>query len=139
MTPTDHLPLVCVVDDDEALRDSLKWLIESAGYRAMTYSTAERFLREYEPGSAVCVVLDVRLPGMSGLDLQQELNRGGESLPIIFISGHGGVPTAVEAMKGRVCHFLAKPFRDVQLLALIDDAMARKESLDAATQKPVAQ
>src|SRR5687767_7184428 len=129
-------PLVYVLDDDEALRDSLRWLLESAGYRAITHSTAERFLREYEPGSAVCLVLDVRLPGMSGLDLQRELNRRGESLPIIFISGHGDVPTAVEAMKSGACHFLRKPFQDTQLLSLIDDAMARNESLDAATQKP---
>ncbi|HYC49423.1 MAG TPA: response regulator transcription factor [Burkholderiales bacterium] len=136
MSPTEHPPLVYVVDDDDALRDSLSWLLESAGYRAVTYPTAERFLEEYEPGSAVCLVLDVRLPAMSGLDLQQELNRRGESLPIIFISGHGGVPLAVEAMKSGACHFLEKPFQDAQLLSLIERAMARDGSPDATTQKP---
>ena len=136
MSSSHDAPLVYVVDDDEALRDSLRWLLESAGYRAKTYSTAERFLREYEPGAAICLVLDVRLPGMSGLDLQQELNRRGESLPIIFISGHGDVPTAVEAMKRGASHFLRKPFQDAQLLSLIDDAMARTGGLEGATQKP---
>jgi len=135
MSSPRDAPLVYVVDDDEALRDSLQWLLESAGYRTMTQPTAEQFLREYEPGSAVCLVLDVRLPGMSGLDLQQELNRRGESLPIIFISGHGDVSTAVEAMKSGACHFLRKPFQDVQFLSLIDDAMRRYYSLDAATEK----
>ena len=136
MSSSHDAPLVYVVDDDEALRDSLRWLLESAGYRTMTHSTGEQFMREYEPGSAVCLVLDVRLPGMSGLDLQQELNRRGESLPIIFISGHGDVPTAVEAMKSGACHFLRKPFQDAQLLSLIDDAMARTGGLEGATQKP---
>jgi CheY-like chemotaxis protein len=132
----DRPPLVYVVDDDDALRDSLRWLLESAGYRAETYGTAEHFLQEYDPGSAVCLILDVRLPGMSGLDLQQELNRRGEPLPIIFISGHGGVPIAVEAMKSGACHFLEKPFQDAQLLSLIDRAMAHGGSPDAMIQKP---
>jgi FixJ family two-component response regulator len=129
-------PLVYVLDDDDAFRDSLKWLLESAGYRAITYSTAETFLRRYEPGSAVCLVLDARLPGMSGLDLQRELNRRGELLPIIFMSGHGDVPTAVEAMKSGACDFLRKPFEGAQLLSLIDNARVWIENLDAATQKP---
>lgn len=134
--PTGHSPLVYVVDDDEALRDSLRWLLESAGYRVATSRTAESFLLEYEPRAAVCLVLDVRLPGMSGLDLQQELNRRGEFLPIIFISGHGGVPTAVEAMRNGACHFLEKPFGDAQLLGLIEQATVRHNSVNAAFNEP---
>ena len=114
--------LVYVVDDDEALRDSVRWLLESTGYRIAAYSTAERFLAAYKPGCATCLVLDVRMPGLTGLELQQELNRRGETLPIIFITGHGTVPMAVSAVKSGAFHFLEKPFKDAQLLALIEEA-----------------
>jgi FixJ family two-component response regulator len=113
---------VYIVDDDDAMRDSLRWLLESTGYRVTAYSTAERFLGAYKPGYASCVVLDVRMPGLSGLQLQQELNRRGETLPIIFITGHGDVPMAVNAVKNGAFHFLEKPFKDEQLLALIEQA-----------------
>ena len=125
MTVSAESPLVYVVDDDEALRDSLRWLLESAGYRAATYSTAERFLTAYRPGFASCLVLDVRMPGLTGLELQQELNRRGKSLPIIFITGHGDVPMAVTAVKNGAYHFLEKPFKDAQLLKVIEQAAAR--------------
>lgn len=114
--------LVYVVDDDDAMRDSLRWLLESTGYRVSAYSTAERFLSVYKPGAAACVLLDVRMPGLSGLELQQELNRRGEALPIIFITGHGDVPMAVNAVKSGAFHFLEKPFKDEQLLSLIEQA-----------------
>jgi len=113
---------IYVVDDDDAMRDSLRWLLESAGYRVSSYSTAERFLTGYRRDHASCLVLDVRLTGMTGLELQQELNRRGDSLPIIFITGHGDVPMAVRAVKGGAFHFLEKPFKDAQLLRLIEDA-----------------
>ena len=116
--------LVCVVDDDEALRDSLRWLLETTGYRIAAYSSAERFLDAYKPGSAACLVLDVRMPGMTGLQLQQELLRRGEMVPVIFITGHGDVPMAVNAVKSGAFNFLEKPFKDEQLLALIDEAAA---------------
>jgi FixJ family two-component response regulator len=119
---------VYVVDDDEALRDSLRWLLESTGYRVAAYSTAERFLAAYKPGCASCLVLDVRMPGLTGLELQQELNRRGETLAIIFITGHGTVPMAVNAVKSGAFHFLEKPFKDAQLLALIEEAAARSTS-----------
>jgi two-component system response regulator TtrR len=135
VNPTDHLPLVYVVDDDEALRDSLRWLLESAGYRVVTYATAECFLLESEPAAAACLVLDVRLPRMSGLDLQQELSRRGESRPIIFISGHGSVSIAVEAIKSGGCHFLEKPFQDAHLLRLIDRAMSPDNGLSATNER----
>ena len=113
-------PLVCIVDDDEAMRDSLRWLLESAGYRTATYPSAELFLGCRRPAAAACLVLDVRMPGMSGLELQQELNRRGRPLPIIFITGHGDVPMAVSAVKGGAFHFLEKPFQDAQLLEAIE-------------------
>jgi FixJ family two-component response regulator len=134
VSPTDHVPLVYVVDDDEALRDSLRWLLESAGYRVMTYPTAERFLLACEPGAAACLVLDVRLPGMSGPDLQQELNRRGETLPIIFITGHGDAQTGLDALKNGAWQFLQKPFRDAQLLDLIAHVARRKYAAGALKQ-----
>jgi FixJ family two-component response regulator len=117
-------PLVYVVDDDEAMRDSLRWLLESSGYRISAYSSAERFLAAYKTGFASCLVLDVRMRGITGLQLQQELIRRGETLPIIFITGHGDVPMAVNAVKSGAFHFLEKPFKDAQLLALIEQAAA---------------
>ena len=134
MSPTDHVPLVYVVDDDEALRDSLRWLLGSAGYRVITYPTAERFLLAWEPGAAACLVLDVRLPGMSGLDLQQELNRRGETLPIIFITGHADAQTGLDALKNGASQFLQKPFRDAQLLDLIGHVARRKYGAGALKQ-----
>lgn len=122
MSATSSGRLVYVVDDDEALRDSVRWLLESTGYRIAAFSTAERFLAAYKPGCATCLVLDVRMPGLTGLELQQELNRRGETLPIIFITGHGTVPMAVNAVKSGAFHFLEKPFKDAQLLALIEEA-----------------
>ena len=126
MSLTDDAPLVYVVDDDEPFRDSLRWLLESAGYRAVTYSTAERFLHEYEPGAAACLVLDVRLPGMSGLELQQALHRIGETLPMIFITGHADDRTALEALQNGAFQFLQKPFQDTVLLDLIDQVVRHK-------------
>lgn len=133
MNATGNAPLVYVVDDEEALRDSLRWLLESAGYRVSTYSSAERFLAAYRPGLASCLLLDVRMPGLTGLQLQQELNRRGQGLPLIFITGHGDVPMAVEAVKNGAFHFLEKPFKDAQLLRLIEQA-ATQGSAGAAAQ-----
>jgi RNA polymerase sigma factor (sigma-70 family) len=114
--------IVYVVDDDDAMRDSLRWLLESAGFRVCSYCSAERFLSAYKPDYASCLVLDVRMPGLSGLELQRELNRRGAPLPIIFVTGHGDVPMAVDALKNGAFHFLEKPFKDAQLLALIEQA-----------------
>ena len=123
--PHDAL-LVYVLDDDEALRDSLRWLLESAGYRVVTFPTAERFLLEYGQGAATCLVLDVRLPGMSGLELKQELERAGETLPIIFVTGHADEGIALAAQMNEAFHFLQKPFQDAQLLDLIGQAARHK-------------
>ena len=118
------LPLVYVVDDDEPFRNSLQWLLESAGHRVVTYATAESFLHDAEPLAAACLVLDVRLPGMSGLELQQELKQRGESLPIIFVTGHADAGMAPDTNAS--CHFLQKPFQDAQLLDLIAEAARRR-------------
>jgi FixJ family two-component response regulator len=136
MTATASGRLVYVVDDDEALRDSVRWLLESTGYRIAAYSTAERFLAAYKPGCAACLVLDVRMPGLTGLELQQELNRRGETLPIIFITGHGTVPMAVNAVKSGAFHFLEKPFKDAQLLTLIEEAASHGSTATSALTNP---
>ena len=125
MTGAGNGHLIYIVDDDEPMRDSLRWLIESSGYRVAAYSSAERFLAAYKPDTAACLVLDVRMPGISGLQLQQELNRRGETLPIIFITGHGDVPMAVNAVKSGAYDFLEKPFKDAQLLSLLEEVAAR--------------
>ena len=121
--------VVYVVDDDDAMRDSLRWLLESAGYRVSSYCSAERFLSAYKADHGSCLVLDVRMSGLSGLELQQELNRRGTALPIIFVTGHGDVPMAVDALKNGAFHFLEKPFKDAQLLALIDQASNQGEGV----------
>ncbi|HZN26238.1 MAG TPA: response regulator [Burkholderiales bacterium] len=114
---------VYVVDDDEAMRDSLRWLLESAGYRVASYPSAERFLQGYREDGSSCLVLDVRMPGLTGLELQQELNRRGVRLPIIFVTGHGDVPMAVDALKNGAFHFLEKPFKGEKLLEAIEQAV----------------
>ena len=122
MTQDERPPLVYVVEDDDALRDSLCWLIESAGYRVAAFSSAEHFLAYVEPGTGACVVLDVRMPGMNGLELQERLIKRQLHMPVIFISGHGDVPMAVHAIKRGAIDFLEKPFQDHELLARISGA-----------------
>ena len=123
MTTAAHTPLVYVVDDDEPLRDSLQFLLESAGYRAETYAAAEDFLAVSQPARGSCIVLDVRMPGMSGIELQHELARRGSTLPIIFLTGHGDVPMAVAAVKRGAFDFVEKPFEDERLLRLVAEAL----------------
>jgi FixJ family two-component response regulator len=117
-------PVIYVVDDDDALRDSLRWLLESAGYRVADFSSTEPFLDAFEPGAAACLLLDVRMPGMSGIELQEQLLRRDQRIPIIFITGHGDVPMAVGAIKRGAFDFIEKPFRDDELLARIRSAIA---------------
>jgi FixJ family two-component response regulator len=127
-------PLVHVVDDDEALRDSLRWLLESARHCVATYAAAESFLATYDPERAGCLVLDIRMPGMSGLELQDELKRRGHTIPIIFVTGHGDVPMAVNAVKKGALEFIEKPFNDKAFLVLIKNALA----FDAETRRAAA-
>jgi len=121
----DTAPRVHIVDDDEAVRSSLRFLIRSVGLAAQPYESAQAFLESYDPRQPGCLLLDVRMPGMSGLDLQQELNQRGATIPVIFITGHGDVPMAVAAMQCGAFDFLQKPFRDQDLLDRVQRAMAR--------------
>jgi two-component system response regulator FixJ len=114
---------VFVVDDDADLRESLGWLFESAGLRFKSYSTAQEFLTDYKPEEPGCLLLDVRMPGLSGLDLQEELRRRGVPPPIIIMTGHARVPMAVRALKGGAIDFIQKPFSDQSMLERIRHAI----------------
>jgi len=117
--------LVFIVDDDRGTRESLKNLIRSAGLSAQTFSSAQEFLAAERPKAPGCLVLDVQLPGLSGLDLQQELAKAGVKIPIIFITGHGDIPTSVRAIKAGALEFLTKPVNREDLLRAIQQAIAR--------------
>lgn len=117
-------PTIFVVDDDEAMRHSLAFLLKSLGVAVECYPSAEAFLAGRRPGRPGCVVLDVRMPGMNGLELQAMLNRGGETLGIVFLSGHGDIPMAVQAMADGAVHFLEKPCNDQVLLDQVTRALA---------------
>lgn len=123
MTTRNSNPTVFVVDDDEAMRSSMHWLIESIGMLVETYDSAQSFLDNYHPARAGCLLLDVRMPGMSGLDLQEMLIDRGIAIPVIIITGHGDVPMAVRAMKSGAVDFIEKPFNDEILLDSIRNAM----------------
>jgi FixJ family two-component response regulator len=118
-------PIVFVVDDDLSVREGVESLLRSVGLRVETFRTAQEFSRHSRPEAPACVVLDVRLPGLSGLDLQRELMRAGAPIPIIFITGHGDVPMSVQAMKAGAVEFLTKPFREQELLDAIREAIGR--------------
>src|SRR6188472_1105650 len=118
-------PVVLVIDDDESVRTSLKELLESVGLRVELFDSADAFLASRIPDVASCLVLDVRLPGQSGLEFQTELTKAGISLPIIFITGHGDIPMSVRAMKSGAVEFLTKPFRDQDLLEAVRAAIER--------------
>ncbi len=118
-------PLVYIVDDDEAVRDSLTLLLKAVGLTGQTFSSAAEFLNHYDLEQHGCLVADIRMPGMSGLDLQDELNRRGAKIPLIFITGHGDVPMAVDAMKSGALDFIEKPFRDQDLLDRVHQALTR--------------
>ena len=120
--PADE-PLIYVVDDDMEFRDSLRYLLESAGYRVAEYATAEYFLATYQPALGACAVLDVRMPGLSGLELQEEMLSRGHSIPIIFITGHGDVPMAVNTLRKGAVDFIEKPFNDDEFLARVEGAV----------------
>jgi len=122
--PTDR-SVVFVVDDDASVREALDSLIRSVGLRVETFSSGREFLRYKRPDGPACLVLDVRLPDRSGLQVQQELAAGGCSLPIIFITGHGDIPMSVRAMKAGAVEFLTKPFCDQDLLNAIGQAIDR--------------
>lgn len=120
-------PVVYIVDDDEAVRDSLQWLLEANGFGARSFASAEDFLAMLRasagPAAVSCLVVDVRMPGMTGPELHDELVRSGYKLPLIFITGHGDVPMAVASMKKGAVDFLEKPFNDAQLCALVQQSL----------------
>ena len=118
-------PTVFVVDDDEGVRDSLRFLLKSVGLATKTLGSAAEFLDSYDVSQPGCLVLDVRMPAMSGLELQQQLNVRGAMIPVIFITGHGDIPMAVEAMQHGAFDFLQKPFRDQDLIDRLQKALAK--------------
>ena len=111
---------VYVVDDDEAVRDSLQWLLEGKDYRVRCFESAESFLSRYDPREVACLMVDIRMGGMTGLELQNRLIEIDSPLPIVFITGHGDVPMAVDTMKKGAMDFIQKPFKDDQLVPLVE-------------------
>ena len=129
-------PVVFVVDDDESVRKALKRLVQSVGMNVETFATARDFLSRPHYEGPSCLVLDVRMPGLSGLDLQQELMKANLTVPIIFITGHGNIPMSVQAMKAGAVDFLEKPFEDQALLDLIQNAIEQdKQTLQEDAEK----
>jgi FixJ family two-component response regulator len=124
MTPADA-PTVFVVDDDPSMRASIEGLLKSASFRSESFGTAEEFLRSKEPEGPSCLVLDISLPGVNGLDFQRQLTDVGIQIPIIFVTGHGDIPMTVKAMKSGAVEFLTKPFDDQDLLNAIHQALDR--------------
>jgi two-component system response regulator FixJ len=120
---------VMVVDDDPGVRNAMRSLLKSVGLNSVLFASAQEFLSSYQPSQQGCLVLDIRMPGMSGLELQQELNLRGAVIPVIFMSGHADIPMAVEAMQHGAFDFLQKPFRDQDLLDRIQRAIAKDAEL----------
>jgi len=122
-TEKSRKPTIYVVDDDDGMRRALTVLITTVGYNAVAFARPTEFLATYDASQPGCLVLDVRMPEMSGLEVQQQLNRSGAMLPVILITGHGDIPMAVQAMKDGAFDFLQKPFRDQELLDRINAAL----------------
>ena len=128
MSASGPTPTVFVVDDDDDVRVSIAELLRSAGVRTETFVTAQEFLGRARAEGPSCVVLDLQLPGMDGLEVQRELARSGDAMPIIFLTGHGDIPTTVKAMKSGAVEFLTKPFDDGRLLDVIHQALERDQA-----------
>ncbi|MCP3907155.1 MAG: response regulator transcription factor [Oceanicoccus sp.] len=134
----DIAACVHVVEDDDAVRDSLQMMLESIGYRVQAFASADSFLDAYSQDMAGCIVLDIRMPGMNGMELHRKLNEINSILPIIFVTGHGDVPMAVEAMQQGALDFVQKPYREQELLDKISQAMTLdQENRDSLQQKQV--
>ncbi len=125
---TEAEPIVFIVDDDPSVRRSTERLLRSAGLEVQMFTSAREFLKHPRPDGPACLVLDVRMPGLSGMDLQRELNQSGIQIPIIFITGHGDIPMTVRAMKAGAVEFLTKPFRSRGLLDAVHAALERDRS-----------
>jgi len=122
-------PVVYVIDDDVSIREALSNLLRSVGHEVQTFATAQEFLSSGSTDTPACLVLDVRLPGLGGLDLQRQMSEAGIQLPIIFITGHGDIQMSVRAMKAGAVEFLAKPFRDQELLDAVHQAIERARAV----------
>ena len=123
--------LVILVDDDPSFRRSTERLLRASGYRIQSFASAIKFLQSRRPDVPACLVLDVRMPGLSGLDLHRELAKAGNEIPIIFMTGHGDIPMSVQAMKAGAVEFLTKPFREHELLDAIEQALTRNRAARA--------
>ncbi|MEH3087986.1 MAG: response regulator transcription factor [Xylophilus ampelinus] len=123
--------MVYVVDDDEAVRDSLQWLLEGKDYRVRCFESAEAFLARYDPREVACLIADIRMGGMTGLELQDRLLEQKSPLPVVFITGHGDVPMAVDTMKKGALDFIQKPFKEDELLAVVERMLDRAQSVFA--------
>jgi FixJ family two-component response regulator len=128
MPTLEDQPTVLVIDDDISVREAIKGTVRSVGLRAVTFESPQDFLRQGLPPGPCCLVLDVRLPGLSGLDFQHELTRANIEIPIVFITGYGDIPMTVRAMKAGAVEFLTKPFRDQDLLDAVQQALERDRS-----------
>jgi len=127
--------MIYIVDDDEAVRDSLQWLLEGQDYRVRCFDSAESFLSRYDPRDVACLIVDVRMQGMSGPELQDRLLERQSPLPLIFITGHGDVPMAVEAMKKGALDFIQKPFKEADLLNMVERMLnTAHEMFEASSQ-----
>jgi FixJ family two-component response regulator len=131
----DNLLAVAIVDDDEAVRDSLQWLMESRNFKVLAYASADEFLSTWEPNKTACLILDIRMPGMTGVELHDELVRQGHETSVIFITGHGDVPMAVSRMKKGAVDFLQKPFDHDELCNLARSAIEREQLKRASAKK----
>jgi two-component system response regulator TtrR len=126
---TTTSPTAFIVDDDESIRTLWRWLMESNGIAVSTFATAAEFIAAYGNDEPGCLVLDVRMPGMSGLELQEYLRRRGIEIPIVFVTGHPDVPTAVSAMKGGAMDFIQKPFSYREVVSIIENAFQRDREI----------
>ena len=125
---------VYVVDDDEAVRDSLQWLLEGKGYRVRCFDSAESFLSRYDAREVACLIVDIRMGGMTGLELQNRLLESRSPLPIVFITGHGDVPMAVDTMKKGAMDFIQKPFNEAELVPLVEQMLDHAKESFAGSQ-----
>ncbi len=137
MSDTQIPSTIFIVDDDEAVRDSLRWLLEANGYAVRSFASAEEFLATYDPEQVGVLIADIRMPGMSGLELQEALIARKAPLPIVFITGHGDVPMAVSTMKKGAVDFLEKPFNEADLRVLVAGMLeqAQERSREAHAQR----
>ena len=126
---TEDQPTVFVIDDDASVRDAIQGVVRSVGLRAETFASTQDFMRKWPPEGPSCLVLDVRLPGLSGLDFQRQLSGANIQIPIIFLTGYGDIPMSVRAMKAGAVEFLTKPFRDQDLLDAIQQALDRDRTM----------